>query len=357
MLTKRLERTIGFTMFSGQSLQTEWRLLTTISHTSHPVGWEEISARRQDVIDKAVSMLQESYQFTTTRRGVDLTEYLMCAPVLLAGEDVPVRSLLGKVVRCQLAGRKGELMPENLPRFPVREWLEFLAGHDRNQVQALFDRAQKYVARHARSSADGDDGAGRIRVNYAAVLTCWKLLTEFAGITTEQGDFMPDVLTEMNAHISETTADRDPWVWILEAIFDEISAGRYTYPHKFMTDIDEGVEIEILAIRPGHLIAHLKHSPALRATWDALPVKSKGVLLSQLKDAGVVYKERVDITWNNKREHHLIALHIGKLGEYDLHVSMPENMDALPFDYSPGAGRPSAEIRKTEPKEPDQGLF
>lgn len=37
-LIKRLERTIAFTMFSVQSLQTEFRLLTSISHTSHPVG-------------------------------------------------------------------------------------------------------------------------------------------------------------------------------------------------------------------------------------------------------------------------------------------------------------------------------
>jgi len=95
----------------------------------------------------------------------------------------------------------------------------------------------------------------------------------------------------------------------------------------------------------------------LRPTWDALPVKSKGVLLSQLKDAGVVYKERVDITWNNKREHHLIALHIGKLAGYDLHVSMPENMEALPFDYSPGAGRPSSENRKTVLNPADSGPF
>ncbi|MBJ6881731.1 hypothetical protein, partial [Vibrio cholerae] len=68
-LVKSLERTLAFTMFSGQSLKTEFRLLTSISHTSHPVGWEELSAQGQGVIDKAVAMLQESYQYTITRRG------------------------------------------------------------------------------------------------------------------------------------------------------------------------------------------------------------------------------------------------------------------------------------------------
>lgn len=50
-LIKRLERSIGFTMLSGQSTQSDFRLLTSVSHTSHPVGWEEISARKQQVID------------------------------------------------------------------------------------------------------------------------------------------------------------------------------------------------------------------------------------------------------------------------------------------------------------------
>ena len=114
-IIKRMERSIGMTMFSGQSLQTEFRILTSLSHTSHPVGWEELSARRQDVIDKAVAMLQESYNYTVTRRGTDMTEYMLSAPVLLAGEDVPVNSLLGKLVRGSLTqGKEG--------RFVAREF-------------------------------------------------------------------------------------------------------------------------------------------------------------------------------------------------------------------------------------------
>jgi hypothetical protein len=68
-LIKRLERSIGFTMLGGQSVQTEFRLLTSVSYTSHPIGWEELSARKMEIIDKAVAMLQECYQFTVTRRG------------------------------------------------------------------------------------------------------------------------------------------------------------------------------------------------------------------------------------------------------------------------------------------------
>ena len=93
-------------------------LRASISATTHPVGWEEISARKQQVIDAAVALLQESYQYTVTRRGSEMTEYMLCAPVLMAGEDVPVVSLTGKIVRASLRV-KGELIPDDLPRFPV----------------------------------------------------------------------------------------------------------------------------------------------------------------------------------------------------------------------------------------------
>ncbi|MFX5570512.1 hypothetical protein ABTD96_19530, partial [Acinetobacter baumannii] len=55
-----------------------------------------------------------------------MTEYLLSAPVLLAGEDVPVRSLLGKIIRTDLTGKKGPLLPDDRPRFPVRAWLEYI---------------------------------------------------------------------------------------------------------------------------------------------------------------------------------------------------------------------------------------
>ena len=167
-LIKRLERSLAFTMFSGQSLQTEFRLLTSISHTSHPVGWEELSARRQDVIDKAVGLLQENYQYTVTRRGADMTEYLLCAPVMLAGEDVPVRSLLGKLVRTTLTGKRGPLLPDDLPRFPVRQWLEFLTGLDRRTALDQYATLRDRALAGCRASGE-DDGARRMAGNYAAI--------------------------------------------------------------------------------------------------------------------------------------------------------------------------------------------
>lgn len=317
-LIKRLERTLGFTMFSGQSLQTEFRLLTSISHTSHPVGWEELSARRQDIIDKAVGLLQENYQYTVNRRGADMTEFLISAPVLLAGEDVPVRSLIGKIIRTELTGKKGPIMPDDLPRFPVKQWLQFLATLKRAQVLEVYGRMREYCL--DRSLASGqDDGATRMASNYAAVLTCWRFLCEFAGIENTQGDFGRDLLEEMNRHIKETSADREPWVWIVETLLSEISSHQYQHPYKW-----DGIDGEtVLLIRTSHVMDHLSRTPALREKWNGLPVKSDRVFKKQLQQAGIILGDDHERTIgvNKVRVGHLAALSISKLAEYGLYAT------------------------------------
>jgi len=325
-LVQKMESSIGFTMFSGQSLQTEFRLLTSISHTSHPVGWEEISARRQDVIDKAVSMLQECYQSTMTKRGSDMTEYLQSAAVLLAGEDVPVQSLLGKVVRTDLSGKKGDILPDDLPRFPVLQWLNFLAAKTRADIKDMHARAKDYCDKHCRASGD-DDGAARMLNNYASMLMAWRLLCEFADINYQTGNFVHDLLTEMNSHISETSADREPWVWILDTIFAEISSGKFHHPFTFKSYSPEGEPIECILIRPNHIMQHIRSETRLRDMWNSLPIKTDRILKQQLDRAEVILKDRVDATIHKKREHHLVALSLPRLGEYGLHVSTPEVMD------------------------------
>lgn len=319
-IIKRLERTIGFTMFSGQSLGTEYRLITSVSHTSHPVGWEELSARRQDVIDKAVALLQETYQFTVTRRGAEMTEYLLCAPVLLAGEDVPVDSLLGKVVRTQLSGKRGDLMAHNLPRFPVREWLQWLAGLDVDRVRDTYNTARQKLMQRTAASAD-DDGATRMVGNYAALATAWRLLCEFSGLAIEHGGLPDDLLTEMNSHVIESRASREPWVWILEIILGEIDRGAYNAPYKFEA-ADNGDTWLIL--RATHCMQHLSQNNALRNKYDAMPVKSARVFHRQLQRAGVVASDSVERTINRNRVAHLQAISLDRLREYGLSVSVPE---------------------------------
>lgn len=313
-LIKRLERAIGFTMFSGQSLQTEFRLLTSISHTSHPVGWEELSARRQEVIDKAVGMLQENYQYTVTRRGTEMTEYLLCAPVLLAGEDVPVRSLLGKIIRTDLTAKRGPMMPDDLPRFPVRGWLEFLTRLSRAEVLARYKEVRAMCLAASRSSGE-DDGALRMSGNYAAVYMAWMYLCEYAGIDASQGDFDADLFAEMNSHISETSADREPWVWIMETALSEIAAGRFTYPYAW----ENGLEPALL-IRTSHIMDHLSSSNHLREKWNGLPVKSDRVFKKQMMHAEVIVGD-CERTIHNKRVSNLQVVSLERLRRFGLHAT------------------------------------
>lgn len=327
-LIKRLERTIGFTMFSGQSIQTEFRLLTSISSTSHPVGWEELSARSQQIIDKAVNLLQENYQYTVTRRGTDMTEYVLTAPVLLAGEDVPVQSLLGKIIRTELTGRKGDILPANLPVFPVLEWLQWLAGLNRNRVTDLYQEVNAYVMDHCMAAGD-DDGAVRMAGNYAAMITAWRLLTEFAGIAKDQGRFLQDALETMNDHVAETSGDREPWVWITEIVLSEIDRGEFRFPYQFDTVQTKGphvVDKEVLLVRPSHIMDHIAHTPALRDRHNGLPVKSARIYSRQLRQAGVLLMENGqpipnERTIHGRRVSNMVAMDLEALATFGLHAS------------------------------------
>ncbi len=325
-LIKRLERSIGMTMFSGQSLQTEFRLLTSISSTSHPVGWEEISARRQDVIDKAVSMLQESYQYTVTRRGSDMTEFMLAAPVLLAGEDVPVKSLTGKLVRVELS-EKGAMLPDELPVFPVRQWLEYLAGIRAHEIRDTFRKAQEWTL--DKCSADRrDSGASRMVTNYAALLTAWRLLADFAGIDANQGKMGHDLLANMNNHVLETAQDREPWVWIVETLLSEIAGNHFRHPYDWdRRTAEDGSQHECLCIRISHIMDHISSEMRLRDKWNALPVKSPRALNRQMKAAGVIVDERVDLTIGGRRCCHMAGISLEKLTEFGLHADRPEQKE------------------------------
>jgi len=324
-LAKRLERSIGMTLFSGQSLQTEFRLLTSISHTSHPVGWEELSARSQKVIDQAVSLLQEAYQSVDTKRGSDMTSYLVSAPVLLVGEDVPVKSLTGKLVRTNLVQR-GPMLDDELPVFPVRPWLEFLATKTRRDVREMHDNALTWALDQSRAPAD-DDGARRMSYNYAGFMVAWRLLCEFSGISVHQGDFLQSAVKEMNEHIAETSADREPWVWILDTILSEMDAGQFRYPYTF-DDVrlapGEGNEI-CLFVRTSHIMDHLAHTPALRDKWNALPVKSDRVFKRQLIGSGVVVKEDAEKVIGSKRSAHMVAISVKRMGQFGLHAMIDKD--------------------------------
>ena len=324
-LCKRLERSLGITVFGHESMGTQFRILTTVSHTSHAVGWEEISAGKQELIDQAVRTLQQCYQHSVTRRGAAMTEFVLSAPVLLAGEDVPVKSLQGKVVRTDLTDRKGAPLPDNLPPFPVRPWLEFLT---RVRKDTVLERAQAAIARlRERSRAKADDsGAQRMVENYGAVLAAWELVLEFAELPADEFAFERDLAEEMNRHIADTDADREPWVWIVEVILAELDSGRYRFPNSW----DDYLGKPALFIRHTDMINHLRTNTHLRDIWNSLPIKSPKVLRQALERAGTVLSDEGDKHIGQRRVNHMLVLDIDALEGYGLHCApVDPNHDPL----------------------------
>jgi hypothetical protein len=322
-LLKRMERSIAMSMFSGQSLETAFRMLTSISYTSHPVGWEEISARKQELIDRAVSNLQECYQYTHTRRGAALTDFLLCAPVMLAGEDVPVKSLIGKVVKSTLTTeRQGEQMPEDLAQFPVREWLRYLAETGKSTVREIFANQMEHMEQSC-SARLADVGAKRMLSNYAAVATAWALLCDFTGLDHPTGNFLSDLTAEMNAHIMDSASDRQPWVWITEKLLSEIAAGNFRHPYKF----DSEDQVPVLCVRTGHVMDHMSQSPALRDFWNQLPVKSDRVYKKALETQGILAAENIERVIQGRRVSYLVALSLPAMEKFGLHAVPPKDHD------------------------------
>ena len=321
VLTERLERSIAIHVFGSEQIKTAFRLLCSVSSTSHPVGWEEISVNDQRVIDAAVAMLQQAYQSAHTTRGSEHTAFLISAPVLMAGEDVPVKSLTGKMIAVDLTTKeKGEKMPEDLVRFPVRQWLEFLAQIGRDQARTNHERWRVAMVRRSRAG-EGDAGAQRMVSNYAAVMTAAGLLMDFAGCEELVDEFFDQLVTEMNRHMAATSHDREPWVWILEHILSDIDSGQFDYPHGVRL-VDEK---PCLIIKPSHIIQQLQTTSRYRQVWDSLPIKTTAVFKTQMQRAGVITKDTAELTFAQRRYQRMVALSISELHKWGLDVARPDD--------------------------------
>lgn len=326
-VVKEIGTAIAMKQFSRQTLQSEYRIIGSVSYTSQPVAWGEFSTNRQELRTKAVGTLQESYQYESTSRGIGLKrKFLMAAPVLLSGEDVPVDGLEGKLVRATLSKEKrGPMITPDCPMFPMRQWIQYLAEQDKKHLLGLHAELVAELQRTSLAKAD-DAGAERMVNNYAAVAVAWHLLCDFLEQPLETGSFLPDLTKQMNQHISETKATRHPWVWIIEKLLSEIARGEFRYPFLFDSD---GHGTGWLCIRTGHIMDHMSQSNGLRAFWDELPIKSDRALKKQLELAGVLmldkdsYPEVYERTVSGKRVGHMVGLSLEALRQYGLHAVVP----------------------------------
>jgi len=205
----------------------------------------------------------------------------------------------------------------------VQQWLTYLSTrYGRGQVRETYERYRKRCLDLSRA-AGTDNGAVRMAGNYAAILLAWMLLCEFTGVEEQQGDFIQDVLAQMNSHIAETSQDREPWVWIMEIVLSEIAAGKFRHPYLWDNVGHFGEEEECLLIRTSHIMDHIAHEHHLRDRWNALPVKSDRVFKRQLKQAGVIVEEgtengTVERTISGRRVSNLCAISLGRLERFGL---------------------------------------
>jgi hypothetical protein len=142
--------------------------------------------------------------------------------------------------------------------------------------------------------------------------------SDLAGIDEQQGDFIQDVQKQMNGHIAETSQDREPWVWIMEIVLSEITAGKFRHPFEWYNIGHFAEEEECLLIRTSHIIDHIAHENHLRDRWNALPDKSDRVFKRQLKQAGVIKlvgtdNGVVERTISSRRVSNLCAISLGRL--------------------------------------------
>ncbi|EHP41244.1 hypothetical protein OR16_21136 [Cupriavidus basilensis OR16] len=332
-LLESLQATLAFQVLSGQMLKTDHRRRASVSWTSQPVGWDEFSKLPKMVLSDIDGLLQATYRFEFTRVGAALTPYLMCAPVLLAGEEVDVESLQSKICRTSLSvAKQGDIIPHSLPQFPLREWLQFLARQQPDSIRELHAAFVAQCQQRSRA-ASSDATARRMMENYAAMLTAWALLAEFAGIDVDQGGFAEDLIAEMNSHIADTDGTRLPWVWIMEILLSELEARRFEFPYCWDEIVTaDGKREMALFLRPNHVMDHISTAPHLRAKFDSLPIKTGRVFKQQLLQSGVVPEhggklmDDVEKRILARRHAHLTAISLAKLEQLGLHATpTPEN--------------------------------
>lgn len=318
-LLESLQGTLAFQVLSGQMLKTDHRRRASVSYTSHPVGWDEYSKLPKGVLTDIDGLLQSTYRFEFTRVGAALTPYLMCSPVLLAGEEVDVASLQSKICRSTLSVKKqGDIIDRDLPQFPVWQWLQYLSHVEPARIRDLHGQYLTWCQSNSRSG-DGDATAKRIMENYAAIATAWAFLADFAGFPVEQGGFLDDLMVEMNQHLSDTDGTRLPWVWIMEIFLSELEAKRFDHP--FCWDRINGKWA--LLTRPNYIMDHISSSNHLRDKFNALPIKTGRIFKQQLMASGVVIPghEDVERMIGGRRTAHLTAISLDALEKLGLYAT------------------------------------
>ena len=162
----------------------------------------------------------------------------------------------------------------------------------------------------------------RMMENYALVLLAWKLVCEFAQIAETQGDYINHLISEMNSHIQQTDADREPWMWVMEKISMELHKGTYPYPWQISQVKSEQQNYQCLLIKIRDIMDYINNSNDMREFRERLPISSGNALKAQLKNAGMIFKDPVHmrIMETGNRHMNCIAIPLFGLAQYGIFV-------------------------------------
>jgi hypothetical protein len=312
-----------------------------ISNTSFPIAFDEISNASPDkrlMVSNAMQTYTRDYINTTS----DMIGFLYFAPMMIGGEDVAdLDNAVSKTVRAtlKLAQRGEELQANTLPKWPMVQWLTFISEISRETFNTGFKNALAYCMSQTVSS---DATAMRMVKNYALQLLAWRLVCEFADVPENSYGYVDTLMSEMNGHLAATDTVREPWVIVIEKLFMEITKAQYPYPFIIKHwGNQEGDQRQCLTIKLKEIMDFVNSASTMGEFRKKLPISSANALRSQLKSAGVIWREPVHpyiereirdingkvITQSGRYSHHT-AIDLKALTKYGLYIDNPE------VDYS-----------------------
>jgi len=192
--------------------QTAYRRKKTLANTNMPVVADEVGRLTRSNLHHLVNALNSAYTTAPTTHGSHDKIYVLAAPLLMMGQDCPVRdeALLAKTLLYRLApdSKNPNALKElrqSDARFPTGEWLEFAADYaNTHDLRAMCDSKVNLLRTRlpedvARQCAEAD----RTIANYATQLVAADVLASY-GVDADIEAYVVARLTEHLVLLRET---------------------------------------------------------------------------------------------------------------------------------------------------------
>lgn len=145
-----------------------------------------------------------------------------------------------------------------------------------------------------------------IRESGKGNLAAQEVLIERYGFSERIQGNLPQAPTD------EPKPDWADWREVLEALVAALEKGRYRAPYIVQDFGEREQTVPCLALRLSDVAAHFNARRYLPG-----PVSGR-ILKRQLREAGVLFRDRVDVTIEGERECHLVALSLAALEGYGI---------------------------------------